>query len=161
MLNDYQINSVWENLLAAETRALYFGELTTRYTRRKQIITGLTFFLSSGAAATIIAKAPAWVPTIQAVTVALVSAYAMAVGLDGRIATLAKLQSAWSEIATAYERLWNHAWDDDAEDELTRIIDRETEPSSLAATSAPHDPRLIERWQTRVFAMHGVDTPAA
>ena len=48
MLNDHQITSVWEHLLAAETRALYFGDLTSRYTAQKQWITGVSFFLSSG-----------------------------------------------------------------------------------------------------------------
>lgn len=56
MLTENQIRRVWESMLAAETRALYFGDLTSRYTRRKHWITGLSFFLSCGAAATVIAK---------------------------------------------------------------------------------------------------------
>ena len=47
MHNEFQTNLVWENMLAAETRSLYFGDLATRYTRRKQCITGSSFFLSS------------------------------------------------------------------------------------------------------------------
>jgi hypothetical protein len=57
MLSEFQINRVWENMLAAETRSLYFGDLASRYTRKKQWITGLSFFLSFGAAASFIGKA--------------------------------------------------------------------------------------------------------
>ena len=54
MLTDDQIKRVWENMLAAEARSLYFGDLAARYTRRKRVITGASFFLSSGAAATLV-----------------------------------------------------------------------------------------------------------
>jgi hypothetical protein len=64
MLNESQVNQVWENMLAAEVRALYFADLASRYTRQKQIITGLSFFLSSWAAATIIAQSSTWVPVV-------------------------------------------------------------------------------------------------
>jgi len=50
MLNEFQRTQVWEDLLAAETRALYFGDLASRYTHQKQWITGLSFFFASGAA---------------------------------------------------------------------------------------------------------------
>src|SRR5579862_4570910 len=114
-LTQDQISRVWENMLAAETRSLYFADLTTQYTRQKQWITGSSFFLSSGAAATLISKSPAWLPLGLAVATALVNAYAMAVNLDGRIATMAKLHSAWNQIAADYDRLWNHTYDEDAE----------------------------------------------
>jgi hypothetical protein len=118
MLNEYQIECVWESMLAAEARALYFADLASQYTRRKQIITGLTFFLSSGAAATVVGKSPLWVPAVLALLSAAASAYSMAVGLDRKIGTMTKLHSAWSQIATAYDRLWNHAYEDDAETHL-------------------------------------------
>jgi len=157
MLNDYQITRVWEGMIAAETRALYFGDLTARHTRQKQWITGLSFFLSSGAAASIIAQFPAWIAASLALIVAAITAYAMAVNLDGRIATMSKLQASWSQIANLYDHLWNHTNDDDAESQLSKIIEREREPSELAATSAPNDEKLMARWETRVFAMRHLD----
>lgn len=159
MLNDFQINRVWENMLAAETRALYFGDLACRYTRRKQWITGTAFFLSSGAAATIFAKAPTWIPLVLALIVAAANAYAMAVNLDRRTATMTKLHSAWHEIATAYDRLWNHTADEEAEDDLQRIFALEKEPSELATTDAPNDQDLLDKWQKRVFRLYHVDQP--
>jgi hypothetical protein len=154
LLTEFQVNRVWENMLSAEARALYFGDLASRYTRRKQWITGLSFFLSSGAAATIVAKLPAWVPILLSLIVAGITAYAMAVNLDGKIATMAKLHSVWSQIATQYDHLWNHASDHDAEQQLEKIIEREKEPSELATTGAPNDLKLLQKWEDRVLQLY-------
>jgi hypothetical protein len=154
VLNEAQISRVWDNLLAAETRALYFGDLASRYTRQKQWITGISFFLSSGAAASIISKSPEWIPLVLALIVAASTAYAMAVNLDGKIATMIKLHSSWSVIATKYDSLWNHTYDEEAEDRLNQIIQSEREPSEIATTDAPNDQKLLGQWQARVFAMY-------
>lgn len=161
MLNDHQVRRVWEGLLSAETRALYFGDLATRDTRRKQWITGLSFFLSSGAAATIIAAAHPAVPATLASGVAVLTAYAVAVNLDGRVRTMADLHASWSQIAALYDRLWSHVHDDDAEAQLDRIIERERKPSELAATGAPYDEDLLLKWEQKVFEMYGVHDIAA
>jgi hypothetical protein len=151
MLSEAQIKRVWGNMLAAETRALYFGDLASRYTHQKQWITGISFFLSSGAAASIISKAPAWIPLVLALIVAALTAYAMAVNLDGKIATMIKLHSAWSVIATNYDSLWNHTYEDEAEDRLNQIVQSEREPSEIATTDAPNDQKLLGKWQDRVY----------
>jgi hypothetical protein len=161
VLTEDRINRIWSDLLAAETRALYFSDLTTTYARRKQWITGLSFFFSSAAAATIIGKAPAWVPTLLAVVTAAMTAYSIATALDRKTSTMAKLSSAWREIASAYDRVWNHAYDADAEDQLDQIIALEKAPSELAATDAPHDEKRLDRWQQRVFLLHGLPTENA
>ena len=156
MLTEDQIRQTWTGLLSAETRALYFGDLAGRAARRKQIITGSTFFLASGAAATLIAQAPAWVPTALSVAVALLSSYTMAVQLDRRIGTLVKLHAVWNQIARDYERLWTHTYADDADDQLQAISASEADPSELATTEAPYDEQLLDQWQQRVFQLHHV-----
>jgi hypothetical protein len=161
VLTQDQINRVWENMLAAETRSLYFGDLTNRYTRRKQWIIGLSFFFSSGAAATVIAKAPDIVPATLALATAAITAYSMAINLDGRIGTLAKLHSLWNQIAEDFDRLWNHAYDEDAEDQLKELFRREREASELATTDAPNNQKLLAEWQQRVFASHRLDDQRA
>ncbi len=161
MLTEDQIRQVWDGMISAETRALYFGDLAGRHARRKQVITGSTFFLSSGAAATVVAHAPAWVPTLLAVASAGVSAYTMAVGLDRRVGTLVKLHGVWTQIAHDYERLWNHTYADDAQDQLYAILDSERAPSELATTDAPYDVPLLDQWEQRVFQLrHLTDAPA-
>jgi hypothetical protein len=161
MLTADQITRVWENMLASEARSHYFGDLTTRYTRRKQLITGLSFFLSSGAAATVIAKMPSWVPVLLALGSAAITAYAMAVNLDGLIATMAKLHSSWNQISSDYDRLWNHAYDEDAEHKLDEIIGKEKVASELAATDAPNDQKPLGQWQQRVFVLHQLKDQSA
>jgi hypothetical protein len=154
MLNDDQRTRVWQNMLAAEARALYFADLTSSYTMRKQWITGISFLLSSSAAATIVGSAPSWVPVLLALAVAGATAYSVALNLDGRIRTMAKLHSSWNQIAVLYDRLWNHTDDSDAEDEFSKILEKEREPSELAALSAPNDEKRMEKWLNRVFAMY-------
>ena len=160
MLNDFQKQKAWDYMLQAETRALYFGDLASRYTTRKQWITGSTFFLSSGAAATLIGKSPTWVPLLLAVVTALLTAYAMAVNLDGKINTMAKLHSSWNLIKNEYSRLWARTYADDAEATLDRIAVMEVEPSELATTDAPNNQKLLGVWQGRVFTQHGVGNHA-
>jgi len=98
MLSEIQITSVWERQISAEVRSLYFGELASKYARKKQIITFLVFFLSSGAAATLIAKLPSSVPATLSILVSLITAYSIAVNLDVTIRTMAKFHSSWSEL---------------------------------------------------------------
>ena len=115
MLAETQITSVWERQIAAEVRSLYFAELASRYSKRKQIITGIVFFFSSGAAASLIAKAPSWVPIVLSVVVAAITAYTIAINLDMTIRTLSKFHLSWSELAMGYENLWNDVYGDNAE----------------------------------------------
>lgn len=154
MLDEFQRTKVWESLLAAEARSLYFGDLARRYTRRKQVITGIAFFLSSGAAASLIGNLPSWVPLAASFVVAATTAYSIALNLDGRISTVVKLHASWIRIAEEYSRLWSHTGDQDAENRLDQIIEMEREPSVLAATDAPNDQKLLGEWQDRVFALY-------
>lgn len=50
-----------------------------QYTKKQQAITALSFFLSSGAAVSLIANGPAWLSFVLLLTVAAASAYALAV----------------------------------------------------------------------------------
>jgi len=154
MLNQDQIDDVWRWQIYAETRALYFSDLTSVYTREKQWITGASFFLASGAAATLIAKLPDVVPMVLLGLVAL--AYSIALNLDSKIKTMAKLQTGWSRIADDYKRLWNHTYADDAEAELDDLQRREAEFSEIASTDAPNDPKRMERWEDHVFKLRGL-----
>ncbi len=153
-LNENQANRVWQKMVEAEIRALYFGDLATQYTTRKQIITGSAFFLSSGAAASVVGKLPSWVPTALALIAAIATAYSMAVGLDKRVGTLTKLHCQWSQLCTEYERLWNHWHDDDAETNLNDLAKRAREASE-AAMEMPYDEALVDKWESRVHSRLG------
>ncbi len=154
MLNDLQIGAVWERQIAAETRALYFAELASTYTRQKQVISGASFFLASGAAATLIARAPAWVAIVLSCITAAITAYSIARGLDGATRTMAKFQFSWSELAAGYEALWNTTYQDDAVSRLEQLVSKENELSSQASTEAPNNQERLSYWQEQVFKQH-------
>ncbi|MDP9038956.1 MAG: hypothetical protein M3O02_06745 [Acidobacteriota bacterium] len=157
MLTEDQINDVWEGQVSAEVRSLYFGDLATLYSQRKQWITGLSFFLSSGAAATVVAKMPPAIPVVLSLVVALLTAYSIAVGLDTKVRTMAKLHFAWNQIGNDYKRLWNHTYGDEAEAELDDLRRRECEYSELATTEAPNDKARMSRWTDEVYRLRRLE----
>jgi hypothetical protein len=162
MLSEFRVKQVWDGMLAAETRALYFAGLASDYTLRKQLITGVSFVFASGAVVTLLTKTPSQFASILAsLLVAVLNGYSIAVGLDRKISTLIKLHSTWQQIANDYSHLWNHLDDPDAESHLEEIIEREREPSEIAATEAPYKPRLLEKWQAHVFASYDLGAKAA
>jgi len=160
MLTEDQTNRLWNDILAAEVRSFYFADLGTRYTRQKQIITGVAFFFSSGAAASWVAHAPAWIPVAMSVSIAVLTAYSIAVGLDKKASTMAKLHYTWSEIENDRRQLWNHWYEDDAEARLREIEARDLEASQNAITDAPYNKGLIQKWQTFVNEQNAPVVPA-
>src|SRR5260370_921344 len=95
---------MWTSTVSSNLAYLYFGDLAAPYPHQKQWITGLSFFFASGAAATLIGKAPSFVPIILSLAVAAMTAYSIAVGLDRKITTMAKLHSAWNRISQEYRQ---------------------------------------------------------
>ncbi len=158
MLTREQADDVWESQIFAEVRSLYFGDLASHYTTQKQWITGASFFLSSGAAATLIAKLPVWVPIVLSIFGAIATAYAVAVNLDSKIRTMAKLHYGWNQLANDYKRLWHHHYSEDAEADLVDLERRETEISELATTDAPNDTKRMEHWQEQVLKLHRLES---
>ena len=156
MLTQEQTDRVWNGALAAEVRSLYFADLASSYTRRKQIITGITFFLASGAAAALVGKMPPSVPLALSVVSAILMAYSMAVNLDRAATTMAKLRFSWAQIEADYRHLWNHWYEDNSEEVLEGILLRGREASELGITEAPYKPGLIEKWQTFVHEQYGL-----
>lgn len=154
MLTEDQVAEVWDEMIAAEVRSLYFADLGARYTKRKQIISGLSFFLSSAAAVTILAKLPSAIPIVMSAIAALATAYSIAVGLDKNAATMAKLYSTWSQIESDCRILWNHWFQEDAESTFNDIMSRVRQASELAITDAPYEKELVNKWQKYVFKEH-------
>lgn len=154
MLTQDQVAEVYDEMIAAEVRSLYFGELGTRYTKTKQIISGASFFLSSGAAATIVAKWPFWVPLVLSLLTAAATAYSIAVGLDKKAATMTKLYSSWSQIESDCRALWNHWYEEDAEETFKDIVLRVRQVSEQAISDAPYEKDLVKKWETYVHKEH-------
>lgn len=150
MLNEFQRSRLWENYVSARTRALYFADLASAYTRQLQWQNGANLFLASGAAATIVAGHPHWAEGLAAGSAALLAA-SFAIGFEKRIATMTRLHVEWSQIAAGYERLWSHLDDPAAEQRFEELVERERAPSELG-TTAPYDRKRLEKWMDLVIA---------
>jgi len=159
MLSEVQLDLVWREMLDAEWRSLYYADLANAMTRRKQWIMGCILFLSSGAAVTAFAKQPAWLSSFLAMGVAGLTAYLISANLEGALATLQKLHSAWARIQNDYERLWSHTFDDDAELELGRIQERGRAASALGMT-ASYQGKRVAKWQEWVDRLHSTSYAA-
>ena len=101
MLTEAQYKTAWERQIDAEVRSLYFADLTRRYAWQKQTITFLTFFLASGAAATLVAKLPPSVAITLSVLAAILTAYSVTIRIDVKISTMSKLHGDWANLASS------------------------------------------------------------
>jgi hypothetical protein len=155
-LTEAQTGAVWTKRYEADIRALYFGDLAAQYTARKQRIVAVSFFLSSGAAATWIAGLPyaSWIAVGMSLIVAALMAYSIAANLDKAAFKMAKLHAAWNQISDEYDRLWNHWSEDGAEAVLEDIQKRARDVSEECTTEAPYKPKLMEKWQEHVNALY-------
>ncbi len=156
MLNDSQYKRTWDHMLGAEVRAFYFAEMTDRCATLKRAFTFLTFLLSSGAAATITAKLPALVPIILSLVTAAITAYSVAVDLDGRVKAASKLHETWSNIAFGFDDLRGSPDASDADEKYQELMRRDLEASVAGTTSVPYEKRRVEKWAAHVYASHGV-----
>ena len=146
MLTENESSLVWRNSFEAEIRSLYFAQQAVRYTKYKQVITGISFFASSGAAVTLFSSAPRWVPAALSVIVAVLAAYSMSVSLDRRIGAICKLHSEWNHLNSEYENLWEHWYEERAKDTLTNLLKRGREASQIAL-EMPYDAKAMDKWE--------------
>ena len=156
MLTESQIEDVWKRQIAAETRALYFADLANHYTTQKKWITAVSFFLSSSAVVTLLARMTAWVPVTLSIITAVINAYSSAFGLDTRMRSMSKLYAQNSQLASDYERLWNDVYSEDAPTVFDALVHRDNEVSETATTEAPNDQKRMARWQDYIFRQHGL-----
>ncbi len=154
MLSETQRNLVWTKQYEAEVRSLYFADLASSYTAKKQRIVGLSFFLSSGAAASLWAQISPYVALGMSLAVAILAGYSMAVNLDKVALKMAELHASWNRLADDYERLWEHWYEDTAEDILEALKQRGREISEQGTTDAPYKPDVMKKWQEEVYSRY-------
>ena len=144
-------DEIWERRLEAEVYSLYFADLATCYTTQKQWITGISLFLSTTAAATVLGKVCEWIPFACSLIVAAATSYSFAVGLDKKVATLAKLHSEWNGLADDYASLW-HQWYEPTSEAIGEGLNkRARELSFLATTEVPNKKKRIDYWSDVVY----------
>lgn len=151
MLTEQEKELVQRKALESEVRSLYFAELAAKYTKIRQIISGVTFFLSSGAASTLAAKLPSWIPLLLSTVLAVLTAYSLAVSLDRKVTSLSKLHSQWNHIQADFEMLLDHFKDDDAND-ILQDLQRRCRDASENGLEMPYNEHLIQKWTTFVVS---------
>jgi hypothetical protein len=154
MLNEIQRKRLWEDLLLAEARAYYFGDLATRYHRAQQILTCITLILSSGAMVTAVAAIGyTWIAPLLALAASGLTFYSLVAQNHKREADAADLHMRWSRLARSYERLWEDMY---AADALTRLNALEDSDPDLSkpAFGLPWDRKRMRRWQEHVERLH-------
>ena len=154
-LTDQEAGDVWTRAQEAHVRSLYFGELAARRTRLKQLMNAATFFLSSGAAVSILSNLPPGWAAAMAAIVAATTACSVAFNLEKTAAAMADLHSSWNYLANDYDRLWHQSRDEAAGETFDRLIARGAELSKKAIAEAPqHDVPLMGKWAQRVYSQH-------
>ena len=153
MTEDQAKNDVWTRMIHAEVRSGYFGDLAARYTRHRQVISGLSLLLGSAAFGSFWADSPQVAPWFGLI-IAVSHAYAVAVGLDKRATTAARLYVEWSRLGAEYNWLWHHWWEPEAERAYDELIARARSLSETATTETPTDDRLLSEWIDRVYALY-------
>lgn len=157
MLNENETRRAWQKMIRAEVRSLYFAEMASRYTRRKQILAASSLFLTSGAAVSVGAKWPDWLPLLMSIAAAAIAAYMIAFNLDKLVSNLVRLHCIWGQLHADYEHLWSHWYEDDAERIFDGLLKRGREASELG-TEVPYAEKLIDKWQDRVYDQYAATT---
>jgi hypothetical protein len=162
-LSELQRKRLWEDLLLAEARSYYFGDLATRYNREQRAITWISLILSSGATLTAVtaavAKGQVWIPAALALIASAITLYSVVAQNPKRASDAGDLHTRWAKLARAYERLWEDMYADDALGRLNAIEDSDPELSK-PAVGLPWDRKRMRRWQEHVERLHGVAAAA-
>lgn len=154
MLTQHQIETLWQNKMAAEARSCYFGELASSESKLKRIISFITFIASSGAVVTLLSKGPTCLAAGLSLLIAITSGYTTATNQDGKIKTLGHLHLEWLRLEHDYDRLWSHTGDARAELDLDACLQRERELSETGATEVGHDAKRWKYWIDTIHKKH-------
>jgi len=160
MLTDHQLNRLWDELIAAQTRSYYFGELVHKYQRRQNQITFLSLVFSSGAAVVFLLQlGNAWAAPAAAFVSAALSIYSLVAQNQKRSIESADLHTRWAEITTECVHLWESWFDENAIERLGQI-EKHAAEASKSSTQFPANKRAMARWMELAEAHHRESTAA-
>jgi hypothetical protein len=148
--------TVWEQMLATEMRALYFGELVSRYQKADRLLATVVLVLASSTAGAVIAKLPAdlyWLSVLLSLGAASASVWRFVARYADQAANAADLHVQWNRLAADYEKLWNDIYAADAAQKLEGLLARGHELSK-PSTRFPKKDRMLNRWYDHVCAQN-------
>jgi hypothetical protein len=101
----------WESLIAAEFNVAYWTELGQRNYSLTKYTEFCVAVLTSSTVGSLLASAPTWVPTIISILAAAGSIALATLGWKKEAAAISVTRGKWSELAQAYQQLWNRVSD--------------------------------------------------
>jgi hypothetical protein len=159
-LTELQRKRLWEDLLLAEARSYYFGDLATRYNREQRVITWASLILSSGSLVTAIAVTKqGWITAVLALAASALTFYSLVAQNHKRASDATDLHLRWARLAREYERLWEDMYAEDAPARLNAIEDSDPDLSK-PAVGLPWNRKRMKRWQEHVEHLHGLSAAA-
>lgn len=157
MLNDAQLQTVWDSWIGAEIRASYFAALSASYRSRQRLLTIGTLVLSSGAFLSVVSALPdqyKWVRAVLTLCAALLSAISLVSRNESASLDSADLHFRWNTLAMDYGALWADPHTSDAAQTLNQLQKREAEISKSSAAQ-PANTRMLKAAQANVHLHHG------
>jgi hypothetical protein len=156
MLTPAQSDELFKELIGAETRALHFGDVSSKLQFRVRLLTALSLILSSSAAAAFTSKAAwAWLAPMLAISSAAISAYNIAFQTSKRAVDAADLHSKWNQLSVELTQLDSEQSASDAFQRFKALQSRACDLSK-SATSFGADAKSMNRWQQLVHRQHGL-----
>ena len=162
-LSRFEEETLWQNMLGAETRADYFAELSSRYRRFQFRISLGVLVLSSGAffslVTSIIPPSLQWIKPFLAFCTAFLSAWSLLARNENKANETADLHLRWQNLALDYKHVWCDVTQENAGDRL-REIEKQEAALSKSGTSFPNDKKLLALCQDNVAMHHGQEVTA-
>ena len=142
-----EAGQVWQAMREARVRSLYFGDMLSRYSRRKQWVQGVSLGFSSGAVIAALGDALPELVSALAAIVAIANAWSISVNLDQKILTLAALRTSWETLRIEYSELWSNWYEDNATGRFAALQRRGNDLGMVASSGAPWNRKAVTRWE--------------
>ena len=146
-MTEAEAGEIWAAMREARVRSLYFGDMLSRFTTRKQWVQGISLGFSSGAVITAIRASWPEVTSLLAAVVAITNVWAISTNLDQKILTLAALRTSWETLRIEYGELWSRWYEDGAADRFAALQRRANDLGVMASSGAPWNPKAVARWE--------------
>lgn len=155
-LTEHQQKRLWDDLVLAEARTLYFGELATQYHNTQRWLTCGLLVASSAAVAGLLPWLPTWFAPVFSLVTAAVGIYSTVSNYQKKGLDASEISARWSRKAKAYERLWEDMYRDDVLQRLNEIEDSDPELPRAGQALGPYEKDRMVRWQDHVERMRHV-----
>jgi hypothetical protein len=143
MDSDRLYNRLWEEMVYANMRANFFGELVRVYQNWDKWLRLGVLVLSSGSAATTLASLPIELRLALPVLATGASLWLFVSQYSTMSRDASDLNTAWEEIASRYEYLFNHLHEEGTEESFYKVFESAGKLSSKAAKFPQSGKRLL------------------